>query len=48
MCMRCSHGIAHSPHADFFKYAEVLVAQADVRKLAKPVLDEMERECGVL
>lgn len=41
-CMRCSNGIAHSPHADFTKYAEVLVAEADVRRLSKAVLDEMD------
>jgi hypothetical protein len=46
--MRCGNGIPHSPHADFFKYAEVLVAQADMRKLAKPVLDEMDSKCAAL
>ena len=41
-CMRCGNGIPHSKHADFFKYAEVLIAEADVRTLSKAVLDEMQ------
>lgn len=39
--MRCTH-VPHSPHADFFKCAEMLVAEADIRKISPPVLQEME------
>jgi len=46
-CMRCSNGIPHSKHADFFKFAEVLIAEVDMRKLSKPVLDDIKGEwCG--
>jgi hypothetical protein len=40
-CLRCNNGIPHSPHADFFKFAEVVVAEADVRKLSKAAMDDM-------
>lgn len=43
--MRCSNGIPHSPHADFFKFADVVVAEAGLKKLPKAVLEGMEGEC---
>lgn len=42
--MRCAGGIPHSPTADFFKYVDVLVEEAGVRRLHKAVLEEMESE----
>ena len=43
-CMRCSNGIPHSKHASFFKFVDVLVAEANITKISKPCLDEMEGE----
>lgn len=42
--MRCANGVPHSPHADFFKFAEVLVEEAGLRKLSKFVMDNMDGE----
>jgi hypothetical protein len=42
--MRCSNGIPHSKHASFFKFVDVLVAEANITKLSKPCLDMMEGE----
>lgn len=47
-CLRCTNGIPHSPHADFFKFAEVVVSEADVRKLSKAALDDMAGWCVCL
>lgn len=41
-CMRCDNGIPHSPYADFFKFADVVVEEAGLRKLSKPLLEQME------
>jgi hypothetical protein len=46
--MRCSNGIAHSRHASFFKYVDVLVAEAGLTKLSKPILEIMEGEDNCL
>jgi hypothetical protein len=40
--MRCNNGIPHSPYADFFKFADVVVEEAGLRKLSRPVLEQME------
>jgi hypothetical protein len=43
--MRCDNGIPHSPHADFFKFADVIIEEAGVKKLARPVMEQMEGGC---
>lgn len=44
-CRRCDgNGIPHSPHAHFFKCADVVVQEANVKKLNKAVLQAMEGE----
>jgi hypothetical protein len=40
--MRCTNGIPHSRHASFFKFVDVLVAEAGLTKLSKAITEMME------